>query len=98
MTAPALPSVVHQVLDLPSDRLAAVIGTWPGPAILASGTGFGEAGRWSIYAAYPRLVFEATDRRWKLRDDSGACETGEGNPLYELARLARRFELDEGAD
>jgi len=98
MTAPALPSVVHQVLDLPADRLAAVIGTWPGPAILASGSGFGEAGRWSIYAAYPRLVFEATDRRWILRDDSGACETGEGNPLYELARLARRFELAEGAD
>ena len=63
MTAPVLPSVVHQVLDLPADRLAAVIGTWPEPAILASGPGFGEAGCWSIYAAYPRLVFEAMDRR-----------------------------------
>ena len=67
MTAPVLPSVVHQVLDLPADRLAAVIGTWPEPAILASGPGFGEAGRWSIYAAYPRLVFEAMDRRWRIR-------------------------------
>jgi para-aminobenzoate synthetase component I len=65
--APVLPSVVRQVLDVPADRLAGVIGTWPEPAILASGPGFGEAGRWSIYAAYPRLVFEATDRRSGVR-------------------------------
>ena len=98
MTAPVLPSVVHQALDLPADRLAAVIGTWPEPAILASGPGFGEAGRWSIYAAYPRLVFEAMDRRWWIGDDSGALQTGEGDPLIELARLARRFELAGSAD
>jgi len=98
MSAPVLPAVVHQVLDLPADRLAAVIGTWPDPAILASGPGFGESGRWSIYAAYPRLVFEAVDRRWSMIDDSGALHAGEGDPLFELARLARRFELAGGAD
>ncbi len=98
MTAPVLPSVVHQVLDLPADRLAAVIGTWPEPAILASGPGFGEAGRWSIYAAYPRLVFEAMDRRWRIGGESGALQTGAGDPLIELARLARRFELAGSAD
>ncbi|MGZ3413632.1 MAG: aminodeoxychorismate synthase component I [Isosphaeraceae bacterium] len=98
MTAPVLPSVVHQVLDLPVDRLAAVIGTWPEPAILASGPGFGEAGCWSIYAAYPRLVFEAMDRRWRIGGESGALQTGEGDPLIELARLARRFELADSVD
>jgi para-aminobenzoate synthetase component 1 len=95
MAAPVLPSVVHQVLDLPADRLAAVIGTWPESAILASRPGFGAAGRWNICTAYPRLVFEATDRRWTLRADTGAFETGEGDPLTELARLARRSGLAE---
>ena len=98
MTAPFLPAVVHQVMDLPADRLAAVIGTWPEPAILCSGPGFGEAGRWSIYAAYPRLVLEATDRRWRIVDDSGALHAGDGDPLCELARLARRFDLAGSAD
>ena len=93
MTAPVLPSVVHQVLDVPADQMTAVIGTWPEPAILVSGPGFDEAGRWSIYAAYPRLVFEATDRQWTSIDDSGAVLTGEGDPLNELTRLARRFDL-----
>ena len=88
-----LPSVVHQVLDAPADQMTAVIGTWPEPAILVSGRGFDEAGRWSIYAAYPRLVFEATDRQWTSIDDSGAVLTGEGDPLNELTRLARRFDL-----
>ena len=68
MASSVLSSVVHQVLDLPADRLAAIIGAWPEPAILASGPGFGEAGRWSLYTAFPRLVFEATDRHWTHPD------------------------------
>ncbi len=96
--APVLPSVVRQVLDLPADRLVAVIGGWPEPAILSSGPGFGQAGRWSVYAAYPRLVFEATDRVWRIRADSGELRTGQGDPLIELARLARRFELAGSTD
>jgi para-aminobenzoate synthetase component I len=95
VATPVLPPVVHAVLDLPADHLAAVIGAWPEPAILASGPGFGEAGRWTILAAYPRLVFEATDRRWSLRDDTGAFETGAGDPLAKLAALTRRFGLAE---
>jgi para-aminobenzoate synthetase component I len=98
MATPALPSVAYQVLDLPADRLAGVVGGWPEPAILASGTGFSAAGRWSILAAYPRLVFEATDRRWSLRSDTGDFETGEGDPLTELAALAQRFGLAETRD
>jgi para-aminobenzoate synthetase component 1 len=93
MTTPVLSSAVHQVLDLPAERLGTVVGAWPEPALLVSGSGFDNAGRWSVYAAYPRLVFEATDRRWSLRADTGLFQSGEGDPLAELERLARRFEL-----
>ena len=60
MTTRVLTPVVHRVLDLPAERLATVIGSWPSPALLESGPGFGDAGRWSILAAHPRLVWEAT--------------------------------------
>jgi para-aminobenzoate synthetase component 1 len=93
MTTPGPRLGLHQDLDLPADRLAAVLGTWPEPAILASGPDFGDAGRWSIFAAYPRQVFEATDRRWTLRADDGTFESGEGDPLGTLATLARRHSL-----
>ena len=91
-------SVVHQVLDLPAEPLAAVIGSWPQPALLESGPGFGEAGRWSILAAYPRLVWEATGSRWSLHTDSGAAESGEGDVLTVLAGLLRRFGLADAAE
>src|ERR1700677_1918381 len=84
-------SVVHQVVDLPAEPLAAVIGSWPQPALLESAPGFGEAGRWSVLAAYPRLVWEATDSRWSLHSDSGMAENGEGDILTVLAGLLRRF-------
>ena len=91
-------SVVHQVLDLPAEPLAAVIGSWPQPALLESGPGFGEAGRWSVLAAYPRLVWEATDSRWSLHTDSGAAENGEGDVLTVLAGLLRRFGLADATE
>ena len=84
---------VHQVLDMPVERLSAVIGTWPEPALLESGPGFGEAGRWSILAAHPRLVWEATDSRWSVRTDNGAAERGEGDVLAVLDALLRRYSL-----
>ena len=95
MATPVLPTVVQQVLDLPAGRLAAVVGGWPEPAMLESGPGFGEAGRWSILAAYPRLVFEATGQRWSIRSDDGSSETGRAICSHELARLLTRFGLAE---
>nr|WP_303652468.1 aminodeoxychorismate synthase component I [Paludisphaera mucosa] len=82
---------------MPADRLVAAVGAWPEPAILASGPGFGEAGRWSILAAYPRLVFEAVGHRWSIRTDAGAVEAGD-HPLARLEALARGFRLAEPAD
>jgi len=93
-----LPPAVHQVLDLPAEALAAVIGTWPEPALLESGPGFGDAGRWSILSADPRFVWEATDSRWSIRADSGAIERGEGDVLAVLDGLLRRYALAEATE
>ena len=99
MPSRVLPSVVRHELDvLPAERLAAVIGTWPEPALLESGPGFGEAGQWSILAAFPRLVWQATDSHWSLRTDSGAIEHGEGDVLAVLSGVLRRFALADPAD
>lgn len=97
MTARLLSPPVHHVLDLPAEALAAVIGSWPEPALLESGPRFGDAGRWSILAAHPRLVWEATGSRWSSRTDSGTIESGEGDVLAVLGDLLRRYALDEVA-
>jgi para-aminobenzoate synthetase component 1 len=91
---PETPTIVNSALGLAADRVAATIGAWPEPAILASGPGFGAAGRWTILAAYPRLVFEAVGDRWSIRSDDGSYRAGD-DPLAELAALARRFGLAE---
>jgi para-aminobenzoate synthetase component 1 len=91
-------SAVHQVLDLPAEPLAAVIGSWPRPALLESGPGFGEAGRWSILTAYPRLVWEATGTKWSLQTDAGAAENGDGDVLTMLTGLLHRFGLANAAE
>jgi para-aminobenzoate synthetase component I len=81
-------------LDVPIDRLASAIGAWPQPALLESGPGFGEAGRWSILTARPRLVFEATGSTWRIESERGS-EAGDGDALGVLAKLLRRFRLAE---
>jgi para-aminobenzoate synthetase component 1 len=98
LSSSGLKSVVHQVLDLPGERLARVIGTWPEAALLESGPGFGDAGQWSILAAYPRLVWEATGTRWSLRADDDATDSGAGDVLDVLGHVLRRFGLAEPAE
>jgi para-aminobenzoate synthetase component 1 len=78
------PPLVRRVLEIPAERLAPLIATWPEPALLESGPGFGESGRWSLLAARPRMVFEATESTWSLRSDSGRRETRAGDPLEAL--------------
>ncbi len=86
--------VVEQVLDVPADRLASVIGSWQEPALLESGPGFGEAGRWSILTARPILAFEATGNRWWL-SGCGMTDEGKGDVLAKLGWLTRRLGLAE---
>jgi para-aminobenzoate synthetase component 1 len=88
---------LEQELDVPAERLAAVIGSWSGASLLESAPGFGDAGRWSILAAQPRFVFEATGSRWRLAGP-GLAESGEGDVLAIFGRLLRRFELAEARD
>ena len=85
-------------VDMAADRLASIIGRWPGAALLESGKGFGEAGRWSILSARPRLVFEATRASWRVKRDSEPSETGRGDPLARLAALLDEFGLARPSD
>ena len=87
------PGSIRQPQDLRADSLASILGTWPEPALLESGPGFGDAGRWSILTARPRLVFEATGTAWSVRNDTGAVRSGDDRPLDALARLINQFGL-----
>ncbi len=78
-------------LDLPPTRLADLVGRLPDAALLESAPGFGAAGRWSLYAARPRLVFEATDDAWTLAGE-GPRRSGTGT-LAALTRLLERHGL-----
>ncbi len=92
------PELAHCDLDLNAQRLALVIGCWREPALLESGPGFGESGRFSILTARPRLVFEATDNSWSIRDEAGRRETGPGDALEVLGRLLRALGLADPGD
>ena len=84
---------VTHYLDATPDQLAAVVGSWRGAAILESGPGFGDAGRWSVFTANPRLIFEATGTSWSINNDEGSVRRGEGDPLSALAGLVHEFDL-----
>jgi para-aminobenzoate synthetase component 1 len=92
------PPLACRIPDIPADRLARRIGAWPGTALLESGPGFGESGRWSILAARPRMVFEATGTSWRLRHDTGHEEAGTGDVLDALARLLQRHGLADPSE
>jgi para-aminobenzoate synthetase component 1 len=87
------PDLAYRNLEIPAQQLAPVIGCWPEPALLESGPGFGESGRYSIFTARPRLVYEASGSAWSIVDESGRRETGEGDVLDVLSRLLRRYNL-----
>jgi para-aminobenzoate synthetase component 1 len=80
-------------LEVPVGRLARVVGSWAEPALLESGSGCLESGRWSILAARPRLVFEATGEHWAIRSEGAEDESGRGDILEALADLLARYGL-----
>lgn len=98
MSTRVLPVAVKLALDLPSDRLAAVIGRWREPALLESGPDFGDSGRYSILTAFPRFVWEATGTRWRSRTDRGEHASGDGDVLAILESLLKRWSLAQPAD
>ena len=88
-----LGQIERRAIVVPKAGLAPIVGQWSCPALLESGPGFGRSGRWSVYAARPRLVFEATSDSWRIKPDVGPSETGRGDPLGRLARLLDCFGL-----
>ena len=88
-----VPRSIRVPLGIPAERLAAVVGGWREPALLESGPGFGPSGRWSILAARPRLIFEATGTRWTIRPESGEGRSGRGDVLGVLSGLLTRYGL-----
>ncbi len=90
--------MIRREVAVAPEKLASIVGQWPGAALLESGPGFGAAGRWSLYAAWPRLVFEATCDSWRIKPDDGVAETGHGDTLGRLAGLLERFGLARPGD
>ncbi len=83
----------RELTGFTTDRLALTLGSWPEPALLESGSGFGDAGRWSIYTAHPRLVFEALDAEWVLLGTTGTLQSGQGDILAALGVVLSQFGL-----
>ena len=90
------PPTLHQSLDLKPRDLGWIVGSWPGAALLESGPGFGDSGRWSILAAHPRLVFEVFGTSWTLRrfESRVNLEHGWSDPLSALEGWIHRLGLD----
>lgn len=84
---------LHAPIDRSPEDLARIVGAMEAPSLLESAAGFGTEGRWSVYAAIPRLVFEATGTDWTLRDARGTRESGRFDPLAALGDLIRAFDL-----
>lgn len=62
------PTVDRPTMSLPV-VCAASLSRVPGSAILLSGSGYGPIGRYSIYAALPRVRFEVMEGKWSLQGE-----------------------------
>ncbi|MDB5351196.1 MAG: pabB [Planctomycetota bacterium] len=81
-------------LDFAPDHLALVFGRRTGAAILESGPGFLGSGRWSIYAAEPRLSFRANSEGWWFDHH----RHGITDPLSVLSDLLREHGLADSCE
>ena len=88
---PPSPPRQHPI-DLPADRLLDRVAALPGASLLQGSSGFGEAGRWSLYGLAARGRFLARGRSWRLH-----CPTetrhGRGDPLAALGAWIDRLRL-----
>lgn len=94
------PRTIRRELDLSPDELVRRIGVMREPALLESGPGFGEDGRYSVFAAEPRLILQATGRDWTLRGVEAGIpnRSGRGDPLETLQSLLNEYRLADPAD
>ncbi len=75
------------LLDIDPKVLAAKIGQCTGAALLESGPGFGNSGRWSILTAWPSQIFEAWGDSWSSRGDGEIDRSGTEDTLDALANF-----------
>ena len=75
-------------LELDPESLPRRVAALREPALLESGPGFGDLGRWSYLAAEPRWTFEAVGDHWTLRGHGIPPESGT-DPFDALERLVR---------
>lgn len=93
---PRYPTALMDVaIDHDPATLAAVVGTFPGAALLESGAGFGSLGRYSILTAWPRETFEATGPRWSLRHGANLVGAGSGNVFEALGHFLKDRNLGD---
>ncbi|GIW88691.1 MAG: aminodeoxychorismate synthase, component I [Isosphaeraceae bacterium] len=93
--------VLRRELGYEPRALARRMGRQEEPAILESAAGVGEAARWSVLAAWPRLVFEAVEARWRIVAEPGVLAglpRQGGDPLGGLRLLLGALQLDEEDD
>lgn len=62
--------VERTVAPRETDRLALSLAQQEGAALLESGPGYGDLGRFSIYAAHPRATFTIRGSQWNLAGDA----------------------------
>ncbi len=90
MSLDQVPRTRH--IEWGSDVLADRIGRWHGPAFLEGSALTGDAGRWSIFAARPRVEMEATEDRVRVRRHDREVEE-RADPLAVLGGLLDEFQL-----
>jgi para-aminobenzoate synthetase component 1 len=90
---------LHAPLNVPTERLAFIVGALSEPALLEGGSGLGPAGRWSILTAEPRFVFESwCTQGWQTRWNGVMTRQGRSNPLPILAEELHRYDLANPMD
>ncbi len=89
-------AIVRRLLDEPGDRVMDIMADWPSPAFLDSGSSsqFGGAGRYQILTAWPRIVFEAQDTRYRLLPPGKDKRWIDSDPLRGLGLVLGQFDLD----
>ena len=83
----------YRPLTLDMAGLHARLGTWNFPAFLLGDGRFGGSGRWSIYAAEPRAIFESRSGSSFQVDGPGSISETGPDALPGLGALIRTYQL-----
>lgn len=83
--------VLDGVPELEASGIRAALAQLPTSALLESAKGFGELGRYSLFAAFPRGIFEISGGRWRLSNAwPGERPDPSSSPFQALRALLRQ--------